>query len=299
MQATIAAPVSQMGSASRVLPAGTHISFAEFRVADTERALRLYSGLLGLRVSGTAGNTTYLSPSDSNEPMLLLTEDASAKPRPARAPGLFHLALLFPSRKALAGAFSRLYENRWPFQGFADHGVSEALYLADPEGNGIELYVDRPRSQWPMANGQVQMVTEQLDLDGLMSELGRSKTASRPDSTSLVIGHIHLQVSDLHTAEQFYHGMLGFDVTQRDFPGALFMSAGGYHHHIGVNIWNSRGAAAPPPGTSGLLQFGVSVGQTDVVQSLADKTRSSAHWSGETAAGFTLRDPNAITVALS
>jgi catechol 2,3-dioxygenase len=183
--------------------------------------------------------------------------DASAPRLDPRATGLFHLAVLVPSRLDLAYGLTRLAETRWPLDGASDHLVSEALYLSDPDGNGIEIYRDRPRQEWREVDGQLQMATLPLDLRSVASEIGRSGSsqsqAHAPAGTR--IGHVHLQVSELERTETFYAGVLGFEVMVRGYPGALFVSAGGYHHHIGLNTWHSAGSPPPAPGTVGLRSF--------------------------------------------
>lgn len=238
------------------LPDGTHIRYVQLAVQSIEKTLSLYRDLLGFSVVREDGTTVELSASPMHSPQLILTEQRGAAPRSRRAPGLFHTAVLFPDRKELAGAFKKLHRSRYPFQGFADHGVSEALYLVDPEGNGLELYCDRPRERWPSRNGNIEMFTKPLDVEDLLAQAADEEYHIHPDTR---IGHIHLQVSDLTKAEQFYHEILGFDVTQRSYPGALFVAAGEYHHHIGLNIWNSRGSSPAPENSLGLLRFGIEV----------------------------------------
>ena len=165
-------------------------------------------------------------------------------PRLRPATGLFHLALLVPSRVELARALRRVMNGGWQFTGASDHLVSEALYLRDPEYNGIEIYRDRPREEWSIVDGQIQMATLPLDLQGIA---GLADDAGDGMPAGTTMGHVHLQVAGLAPADSFYHRLLGMDVTVRSYPGALFMSAGGYHHHIGANTWESHGGPAPPP----------------------------------------------------
>ncbi|MBL7961622.1 VOC family protein, partial [bacterium] len=155
------------------------------------------------------------------------------------------------------------HEHRNPFQGFADHGVSEALYMADPEGNGVEIYVDRPRDLWPKRQGRLQMTTDPLDVNDLIREIKNESSALNELHPETDIGHIHLQVSELSRAEKFYHGILGMDITQDSYPGALFLSAGGYHHHIGANVWSGEGAARPGKDFLGLAGFAIHIPDSD------------------------------------
>lgn len=188
--------------------------------------------------------------------LVTLVHRPAAPVRPPRTTGLFHLALLVPSRADLARAFHRVHTAAWEFTGAADHYVSEALYLDDPEGNGIEIYRDRPRAEWEFGNGELRMGTLPLDLAGV---LGSVEDADVGDgmASGTRIGHVHLQVADLPGAEAFYVDALGFEPVVRAYPGALFVAAGGYHHHLGLNTWAGVGAPAPPEGARGLRSFTV------------------------------------------
>jgi len=278
------------------LPDSTRIEYAQFLVPDLAKSVHFYKDLVGLNHISTRANTIALSASKGGAPLVLLTEDRTANRRPARSAGLFHLALLYSNRRDLAAAFMRLHEHDWKFHGFADHGVSEALYMADVDGNGIELYVDRPREQWPRKNGALEMVTEPLDLENLLSEL--KSPSPQPSENGLAIGHIHLQVTNLETAEEFYQDTLGFDVTQRSFPGALFLAAAGYHHHIGLSVWNSTGGSPMKEKTAGLVRFGIHVGSAETVQALAARLRKTTHWSGESERGIVLNDADGIQIEI-
>ena len=174
------------------------------------------------------------------------------RPVRRRSTGLFHLALLVPTRVDLARALRRVMNGGWQFTGASDHLVSEALYLRDPEYNGIEIYRDRPREEWSIVDGQI------ADGDAAAGPPGHRRAADDSDDgmpPGTTMGHVHLQVAGLAPADSFYHRLLGMDVTVRSYPGALFMSAGGYHHHIGANTWESHGGPAPPPGSAGLDLF--------------------------------------------
>lgn len=237
------------------LPRETQIGHVRLQVSDLGRALAFYRDLLGFRQAGENGTGTALSATGKPPYHVVLAERSGAQAKPRGTTGLYHVAIRYPSQLELARTFERLVSHRWPFQGFADHWVSEALYLADPDGNGLELYVDRPRLQWRQEGGQIAMATEPLDVEALLA-----LATAEPEPWSGVhpetdIGHVHLQVSGLAEAEAFYQGLLGLEVTQRGYPGALFLAAGGYHHHVGVNVWAGVGAPPPPPGAAGLLSF--------------------------------------------
>jgi catechol 2,3-dioxygenase len=192
-------------------------------------------------------------------PLIELRADGSASPLNRRSPGMYHLAILMPSRLELALALGRLAQARWPLDGASDHLVSEALYLSDPDENGIEIYRDRPREQWRYRDGGLEMATRPLDIDSLLGELRSASEVPELAPPGTRIGHVHLQVSDLNDAERFYSGVLGYDVVVRGYPGALFVSAGGYHHHLGLNTWHSAGAPPAVPGSVGLRSFEVAL----------------------------------------
>jgi catechol 2,3-dioxygenase len=188
-----------------------------------------------------------------------LVELNAAPDAPAPGPGatgLFHVAFLVPTRRDLALALVRLGRSRWRLTGASDHLVSEALYLDDPEGNGIEIYRDRPREDWPRQGDGILMDTLPLDLEDVIGELDGDPGDPGPMPEGTTIGHVHLKVADVAATEAFYAGVLGFDVMAH-MPSATFMSAGGYHHHLGANVWQSRGGAPPPPGALGLRSYEV------------------------------------------
>ncbi len=237
------------------LPDDAHIGGAHLHVIDLDRALDFYRDTLGLTVVDQDGSTVALADLPDAAPILRLTAHPAAIRKPQRSTGLYHVAILLPSRPALGKMLRRLLDLDYPLQGASDHLVSEALYLADPDGNGLEIYRDRPRSEWRMNGDSVAMATEPLDVDGVLAAADNSVWTGIPAAT--VIGHVHLHVSDLAQSEQFYSGKLGLDVMQRGYPGALFMAAGGYHHHLGVNTW--AGHSSPPANAVGLESFTVTI----------------------------------------
>ena len=244
------------------LPAEARPGAIRLRVGDAERLTRFYEEAIGLGPLGQDGAVTSLGV--DGRPLVELEPAPDAPPRPGHTTGLFHLAILVPTRGDLAHALRRVVATGWRLSGASDHLVSEALYLSDPEGNGIELYRDRRREDWPVAGGVIRMDTLPLDLGSLLSEADETPAdAGLPAGTKL--GHVHLQVADLSAAERFWVDALGLDVTVRGYPGALFVSAGGYHHHVGLNTWAGAGAPRPPAGARGLDRFEIVLPDADAV----------------------------------
>lgn len=278
------------------------IGQAHLRAADLTRSLEFYGDLLGLRRApdGAAPEgTALLSPTGEAPYILALTELADALPKPPRSVGLYHVAIRLPDRAALARVFRRLVMHNVPFHGFSDHGVSEALYLADPDGNGLELYRDRPRQNWPMDGAQVDMVTKPLDVELLLSEGQADPEPWNGIATGTDIGHVHLHISDLGQAEWFYVELLGMRVTQRNYPGALFVADGGYHHHIGLNTWAGR--AQPPSNAVGLEAFRVHIpgrAQWEAVISRMHRAGVDVATLGDHIARVHDADHNAVELAL-
>lgn len=231
------------------LPADSHIGQVNLTVSNLSQSIAFYRDVLG-----------FESTSDGLRPpggrvLIELQEDTDAIPKPRRSTGLFHFAILVPSRAALGRSLRRLAEKRWPISGAADHMVSEALYLDDPDGLGIEIYRDLPRETWRRsATGELAMGTDPLDLQAVHDEPG-AETAWSGLESGTVMGHVHLHVPHIDTAEAFYCGRIGFEPVVRRYPGALFVSAGGYHHHLGMNTWVGVGAPAPPANAVGLRSF--------------------------------------------
>ncbi len=298
-----------VGTAEKyAIPPDTSIGTVRLTVSDLARSRTFYEQALGLQTAVEQDALAVLAGPDGKA-LVELHGDPSAPRLNHRATGLFHLAILVPSRGELARSLWRLAIQRWPLSGASDHLVSEALYLADPDGNGIEIYRDRPRSEWPKSDGRLRMATLPLDLDNLAEELaGTGDLGARPSSASPLlsepvaagtrIGHVHLQVADLDEAEEFYGDALGFEVTVRGYPGALFVSAGGYHHHIGLNVWNSAGAAPPAAGAIGLREFEVRLPDEPTLEELAGRLRVTGRAVEQVARGLRVRDPAGNAVVL-
>ena len=269
------------------------------RVSNLERSLTFYLDVLGLRMVSGGRHTATLSATGRGPGLIVLTSRKDAPVRPPRSPGLYHYAIRVPSRRALAMVIRRLEELEWPVEGYADHDVSEAVYLADPDGIGIEVYADRPREDWPFRGGQVRMVTEPLDLNRLMRELETWPGNWEGIDPGTDIGHIHLRVSGLDTAEAFYHGVLGFDVTQRDMVGAVFMSAGGYHHHIAVNVWGTEGSSRAPANALGLISFGIFVPDGETLRDVRKRLQAAGAGIKEENGNLRTADPDSIFIEIS
>lgn len=238
------------------LPADAHIGQVTLAITDLDRSLSFYRDVLGFEELRRDGRIAHLG-APGGRVIIELHEQKDAVPKPRRSSGLFHFAILVPSRAALGRSLRRLAEKRWPISGASDHLVSEALYLDDPDGLGIEIYRDRPRNSWQrLDGGEIAMATDPLDLQGVHDEPG-AETPWQGLESGTIMGHVHLHVPHLETGEALYCGQVGFEPILRRYPGALFVSAGGYHHHLGMNTWAGVGAPPPPENAVGLRAFTV------------------------------------------
>jgi catechol 2,3-dioxygenase len=274
----------QSDSSVPALHAATRLGPLSLRVADGERAVSFYERVIGLSVLGREDGDLVLG-AQGGVPLVKLKTVTGARHIP-RASGLYHFALLLPSRADLGSALRRLVDTGIRF-GEADHRVSEALYLSDLDGNGIELYRDRPRAEWRWDGGRVAMTVDPLDLDALLADAGAD---ARGASAETRMGHIHLQVSEVAQAVDFYHGVLGFSVTAA-LQGAAFLSAGGYHHHIGLNSWETVGAPPVPRGAAGLESFTVEVPDEQELARIAERLKAAHIPALEESGRIAFRDP--------
>jgi catechol 2,3-dioxygenase len=274
----------------------TSLGAVRLTVSDLSRSRAFYEQAIGLSARDLDDGSLALGVA-AGRPLIELRGDSSAPPLDRHATGLFHLAILLPSRPDLAFALGRLVSAHWPLDGASDHLVSEALYLSDPDGNGIEIYRDRPRDEWRYVDGQLAMSTLPLDLESVVAEVSDpTEQLQAPDGAK--IGHVHLQVSDVPRAEEFYSGVLGFDVMVRGYPGALFVSAGGYHHHLGLNTWNSLGADPPPPGAVGLRNFEILLPDAEALNRVLARVEAAGIPAEPVGDGTLVRDPSGNCVVL-
>lgn len=254
--------------------APTEIGHVALTVRDLGRVAAFYQDMIGLaRISGD-GESVRLGAGDRL--LVELRSDPAARIRSPREAGLFHTAFLMPSRAALARWLIHAAESGVQLQGASDHLVSEAIYLADPEGNGIEVYADRPRAAWHDTEGRLKMATEHLDLNAL-ARVADGRWTGAPEGA--VVGHVHLQVGAVPEAEAFYSGTLGMPIMAH-YPGAAFYGSGGYHHHIATNTWNSRGAGPRTYPATGLAEVGLlaDAADYDAIGARAGRTDPADPW---------------------
>ncbi len=281
------------------LPNETRIGRVVLQVAELDRSLAYYETVVGLRVIERHGERAVLGAHGDDWPLVELRAFSGARPVPRRGRlGLYHFAILLPERAAL-GRFLAHLAAIGAYAGMSDHVVSEAIYLTDPDGLGIEVYADRPRAAWTHQDRQLTMTTIPLDEESLLRAAKESPAGLRwtgiPAGT--VIGHVHLYVSDLERAARFYHAGLGFDKTVWNYPGALFMSAGGYHHHLGTNTW-AAGAPLAQSGDARLLEWELLVPSAADADSAATSLTSAGAAPTRDAASWMVADPWGTTLRL-
>lgn len=278
----------------------TSIGPTHLVVSDLENSLRFYTDTLGFRISSREGDIAILS-ADGQTPLLRLTGRRDTTPRPPGTTGLYHFAILVPTRADLGRSLQRLIELDYPLQGAADHLVSEALYLGDPDDNGIEIYRDRPRQEWPMEGREVRMANAPFDVEGILADAANEGSEWSGLAHGTRIGHVHLQVGDIRGAEQFYVGILGFEVMQRWAGAALFVGAGGYHHHIGLNTWAGVGAPPPPEDATGLRHFTILLPSETALSEVVSRLEAAGISPETDGQAVSLKDPwgNGILLQLT
>jgi catechol 2,3-dioxygenase len=256
------------------LPGATRLGGVTLQVADLEHSRDWYRRVLGMRVLEESGGRAILTAKEGGDPLVTLVERPGATPVPRRGRlGLYHYAILLPDRAALGRFAAHLAETGVP-AGSSDHLVSEALYLQDPDGLGIEVYADRPRADWEHRDRQLVMATEPLDVASVVRAAGGEQWSGMPGGT--VMGHLHLHVGDLAAADAFYHRGLGLDRVVWSYPGALFLSAGGYHHHLGLNTW-AAGAAPAGEGDARLLEWTLVLPSAGEVDAALESLEAAGH----------------------
>ena len=261
----------------------TGLGRVSLTIRDMARSLDYYVNHLGLQLHRQEGNRAHLG---TGGPDLLVLEENPAATSPKRHTGLYHFALLLPTRRDLAALFRHLAEQQIPIQGMANHFVSEAVYLGDPDGNGIEIYSDRPRSEWVWKNGEMNIGTEPLDVGNVLAELGEHPPAWNGLPTGTVLGHMHLHMANLPAAERFYHDIVGFDFIARFGRVMSFLAAGGYHHHLACRV----GAGPTESGAIGLNWFEILLPDRPALEAVLNRLRAADIDVTEDAEGYFLRD---------
>ena len=275
------------------LPATLRLGPVHLTVSDLDRSVDFYESAIGLQLHRREDGAAAMGVGD--EDLLVLYEEPDAR-RAGRHAGLYHYALLFPSREELARAALRLAATKTPIQGASDHGTHEAIYLPDPDGNGIELAADRSRESWPdLANPGWDGGPKPLDMDGLLATV-RGEEARPEIDPNLVVGHVHLHVGDLERGLAFYREVIGFELMTFIPDAAAFVAAGGYHHHLGFNVWRGEGVPPVPEGRVGLRHWTVVLEDREEVAAVSERIREAGITPEEREGGFLVRDPWGIAV---
>jgi catechol 2,3-dioxygenase len=276
------------------IPGTSHPSQVCLRVKSLSRVLLFYRDIIGWSIIDKTEKKAFMSASGHGEAQLVLVQSEDAHDKPEQAVGLYHTAFRFPSRRDLADAIKRVAIKKYPFEGASDHLFSEALYLSDPEGNGVEIYADRPQDQWPRRDGKVQLIhSKTLNIENLLTEA----TPGIPSAIAPVgadIGHIHLHVKNIDEAKLFFNKFLGMEIMYA-IQGACFLSAGGYHHHIAANVWS--GSVPVPENAYGLMSYRIKVPDQTYLDMLKRYANEQGYISGMAHSDdgvevFRLKDPN-------
>jgi catechol 2,3-dioxygenase len=278
------------------LPPATHVGRVKLQVSDLARSRAYYENVLGLRALETAAGQATLGAHGSAAPLVELHERKGARAAPRRGRlGLFHFAVLLPDRASLGRFLRHLTETETP-AGMSDHLVSEAIYLQDPDNLGIEVYADRPRNSWKHDGRQLTMATLPLDARDLVEAGGSERWKGAPPGTT--IGHVHLHVGDIDQASAFYHEALGLDRMVWNYPGALFLAAGGYHHHLGTNTW-AQGAPSPTDEDARLVEWEIVVPEKGDVEAAATSLEGASYAVQRRGADAIAQDPWGTSLRLT
>jgi len=276
------------------LPDGLKLGLAALRVSDPEHALDFYVNKLGFVLRARSDSTAMLG--TVADDVLRLEFQPGLKPRNSHETGLYHVAILVPDRASLGAAITRLAASNIRM-GAADHLVSEAIYVWDPDNNGIEIYCDRPRETWTWVRDHVLMENRPLDFESLRAEPDVQAAAQQPLKNGTRIGHVHLQVDDLAKAGHFYSDIVGFALAA-SLPGARFLSAGRYHHHLGTNVWESRKGPLPSPDTAGLSLMTLELPDSASRDALQSRLQKADVTTKADQDGFIFADPWQTNIAV-
>ncbi len=279
------------------LPEALRLGGVILQVADLTRSVAYYEQVLGLAVASRTDAEAVLTAHGDGAPLVTLRERSGAAPHPQRGRlGLFHFAILLPDRPTLARFVRHLLE-LGVHPGAGDHLVSEAFYLTDPDGLGIEVYADRPRAAWKRRGRELAMGTDPVDVRGLLADAGDLPWTGMPRGT--VMGHLHLHVGDLESTTAFYHEVFGFDRMVWSYPGALFFAAGGYHHHLGTNLWAGQGATTPPADEAQLIEWRVELPDASDVDAVEARLSSSGAAVARQDGMLLVRDPSGTPLRIT
>lgn len=278
----------------------THIGYVHYTVRDLRTQMAFYRDILGFSVLSQCDDEAILG--TPNRALLRMTQNPQAR-HPRGTTGLYHTAFLVPSRRDLAYLLQRCITTQTPIQGTSNHGSHLAIYLPDPEGNGIELAWDFPKEQWPPLGGLLdpnKIPRQGVDIEALLGEVEGDAVLWSGIPQGTTVGHIHLHVANLAETKWFYHDVLGLDITADGTQfGALFFSAGGYHHHIGTNIWRGENLPAPPHDALGLRYFTLALPDDEVLANVREKLQAEGIAEKEHEAGYVIRDPSQTGVLLT
>jgi catechol 2,3-dioxygenase len=274
----------------------THIGAVALIVPDLERSLHYYQQNIGLQLHRRENGAAALGVGGPD--LLILQEQPGVRPVQRGRSGLYHFAILTPSRQELARTLRHLIDSHTPIGGASDHAVSEALYLTDPDGHGIEIYRDRPRSEWEFPNGTLKMTLDPFQFESVLGELTGNEPAWTGLAAGTTIGHVHLHVAHIPPTEQFYCDVLGFDLMVRYGHQASFIAAGGYHHHLGMNTWAGVGVPPPPEDAARLAWYEVRLPDQGAIEEVVARVKEAAIPIQQSEQGWIVRDPAQNTIHL-